>query len=91
MEALSLILQAIVFGSVMMLIIGVIRPGFAVFWDSEKSRITVLKVWGSIAMVTAIIFFILSAQRDDTRKRNDASDPVGGPTSQWVQPAPPRV
>ncbi|MGB3617149.1 MAG: hypothetical protein WBA12_03465 [Catalinimonas sp.] len=91
METLSLILLALTFGAGMMLVIGLIRPGFAVFWNAEKSRASALKVWGPIAFVAAMGFFLLSANRDDPRKRNESSDPTGAPSSSWVTPTPPAL
>ncbi|SDK86667.1 hypothetical protein SAMN05421823_103752 [Catalinimonas alkaloidigena] len=83
MDALSVILQGLVFISVMMLIIGLIRPGFAVWWGAEKSRASVLKVWGVIALISTVAYFFMSAQRDDPFKRDDA----GAPTSMVTYPA----
>ena len=76
MDALSVILQGLVFISVMMLIIGLIRPGFSVWWSAEKSRANVLKVWGVVALIAVVAYFVMSAQRDDPFKREDVPNPT---------------
>jgi hypothetical protein len=74
METLSSIALIGLCISAILFTIGLIRPGFTVFWNKSNSRKNVFLVWGSLTVVFAIIFFVSSGQRADTFKENDTSN-----------------
>ena len=53
-------------------VIGLIRPGFVVFWTENKSRSSVLAVWGVALLILAISYFIIAGNRKDTFKQGSA-------------------
>jgi hypothetical protein len=74
METLSSIALIGLCISAILFTIGIIRPGFTVFWNKSNSRKNVFIVWGSLLMVFAILFFVASSQRHDSRKETDAGN-----------------
>ncbi len=65
---LSSVLQLLFIICAFVFIIGLIRPGFVVFWSANKSRSSVLAVWGLATAILGITYFILTGSREDTRK-----------------------
>jgi NADH:ubiquinone oxidoreductase subunit 6 (subunit J) len=51
-----------------LLVIGLIRPGFTVFWSKNKSRASVLAVWGGALLVLIIAYWVVNAGRNDPAK-----------------------
>jgi hypothetical protein len=45
-----------------LLVIGLIRPGFVVFWSPNKSRMNVIAVWGSLVLVLALSYFLVKGE-----------------------------
>ncbi len=74
MESVELLLLGITFFTATMLIIGIIRPGFAVWWSTRNTRANVLKVWGVLAVVFALAYFLVSAGQTDERLDPNATD-----------------
>lgn len=72
METLSSIALIGILITAILLTIGLIRPGFVVWWNQSNSRKNVLAVWGSMFMVFVIFYFIVSSQRSDGFKDQDA-------------------
>ena len=70
MESLSDIafFSLVLFGAVML--IGVIRPDFVLFWTDTKTRGKVIAVFGGLAFVSFVIFGISSAQRNDQANKD---------------------
>lgn len=68
MEALSDITIYLTLFFATLLLIGVIRPDFVLFWTDNKSRGKVLAVFGSLAFLSFIIWGITVSQRDDSIK-----------------------
>ena len=67
MDVRSLV-QILLIVSGFLFVIGLIRPGFVVFWSANKSRSSVLAVWGGLTLVLAILAFVLTGSKDDTAK-----------------------
>jgi hypothetical protein len=65
MEALSDITIYLTLFFATLLLIGIIRPDFVLFWTDNKSRGKVLAVFGGLAFLAFIIWGITSAKRDD--------------------------
>jgi hypothetical protein len=65
MEALSDITIYLTLFFATLLLIGIIRPDFVLFWTDNKSRGKVLAIFGSLAFITFIIWSITSSQRSD--------------------------
>jgi hypothetical protein len=74
METLSSIALIGLCISAILFTIGIIRPGFVVWWNKTNSRKNVFIVWGSLLMVFAIMFFVASSQRHDTRKESNVGN-----------------
>jgi hypothetical protein len=74
METLSSIALIGLCISTILFVIGLIRPGFVVWWNQANSRKNVFIVWGSLLMVFAIIFFVASSQRNDSRKESNVGN-----------------
>ncbi len=73
MESVRLLLLGITFFAATMMIIGIIRPGFAVWWSGHNTRANVLKVWGVLAVASAVTFFAVSAGQENERLDPDAT------------------
>jgi cytochrome c oxidase assembly factor CtaG len=54
--------------SALLLTAGIIRPMIVVWWTEHKTRAKVLTVYGSIALITGIIFFATINPEGDGRK-----------------------
>ncbi len=74
--------------SAVLLTAGIIRPMIVIWWTKHKTRAKVLTVYGSLALITGIIFFSTinpegdgrkdvatpnSATQQDTREEGDAN------------------
>jgi len=68
MNLLSDILALITTITAFLFVIGLVRPGFVVFWSPDKSRSKVVTVWGVLVVVSALAFFVVKSQHDDPRK-----------------------
>jgi formate hydrogenlyase subunit 3/multisubunit Na+/H+ antiporter MnhD subunit len=73
MNALDLILTIIIVISAFLTIIGLIRPSFVIWWSDNNSRVQVLKVWGVITVIAAILYFIMGATAQDNIKDDNPS------------------
>jgi len=73
MEALNIIAGIGVIITALLLTIGLIRPGFVVWWNSSNSRKNVFIVWGGLLMVFTVMFFLVNGNRQDTRKETDST------------------
>ncbi len=51
-----------------LLTIGLIRPFIVVWWGENKTRIKVLQVYGSILLISSVIFFVTIDPNKDTAK-----------------------
>lgn len=51
---------------------GIIRPFIVVWWSQHKTRTKVLAVYGSIVLVSAIVFFVTIDPTKDGRKDQGA-------------------
>lgn len=73
----------LLFVAAMLLIIGLIRPGFVVFWRERKSRTSVLAVWGTATAILALICVLYSGpeykDQKEQMQRNEAAG--SGPTA----------
>ena len=49
--------------------IGLIRPGFVVFWSDNKTRGNVLASFGLATLVLAITYFVMSSSKNDPFKQ----------------------
>ena len=56
--SISSIFQLLFIVSAFLFVIGIIRPGFVVFWSERKSRVSVVAVWGAAMLVLGIAYFI---------------------------------
>jgi len=54
-----------------LLTIGLIRPGFVVWWNKSNSRKQVFMIWGGLLMVFSVMYFLSATTEDDSRKEND--------------------
>jgi hypothetical protein len=54
--------------SFVLLTIGLIRPFIVIWWSNQKTRTKVLMVYGSIALVSSVIFFFTINPREDDIK-----------------------
>jgi uncharacterized membrane protein len=54
--------------SAILLTAGIIRPMIVIWWTSNKTRAKVLTVYGSLALITGIIFFATINPAGDGRK-----------------------
>ncbi len=66
--SIGVILSAILFT------IGIIRPGFVIWWNEANSRKQVFMVWGGLLVVFAVLFFISSNRNDPLKENNTAED-----------------
>lgn len=57
-----------------LLTIGLIRPGFVVWWNKANSRKQVFMVWGGLLMVFTVMYFLSAGTKDDSRKENDTAN-----------------
>jgi hypothetical protein len=51
-----------------LLTIGLIRPFIVIWWTNNKTRTNVLAVYGSIALISSILFFVTINPEGDGRK-----------------------
>lgn len=58
LDTISSIIGAICIISGTLLMMGLIRPSFAVWWTADKTRIKVLFVWGTLTTLSAVAYFI---------------------------------
>ncbi len=54
--------------SAILLTAGIIRPMIVVWWTNHKTRSKVLMVYGSLVLVSAVIFMVTSDAENDGRK-----------------------
>jgi formate hydrogenlyase subunit 3/multisubunit Na+/H+ antiporter MnhD subunit len=73
MDAIDLILTIVIVISAFLTIIGLIRPSFSVWWTTDNSRVQVIKVWGAITVVAAVLYFIYGAFARDNIKDDNRS------------------
>jgi hypothetical protein len=63
--------------SFVLLTIGLIRPFIVIWWTNHKTRAKVLMVYGSIALVSSIIFFFtINPREDDIKGQNEGGREV---------------
>ncbi len=53
-----------------LLTIGLIRPFIVVWWGEHKTRMKVLQVYGSILLISSVIFFVTIDPNRDPAKDN---------------------
>ena len=51
-----------------LLVIGLIRPGFVVWWSERKSRGSVAAVWGSALVISALGYMLTKSSEIDSSK-----------------------
>ena len=54
--------------SAILLTAGIIRPFIVLWWTNNKSRTKVLAVYGSLVLISSILFFITINPKEDGRK-----------------------
>jgi hypothetical protein len=54
-------------------VIGMIRPGFVVWWSEKKSRGMAFAVWGSLLVISILGYWITNSQKDDGFKGGETS------------------
>lgn len=54
--------------SALLLTAGIIRPMIVLWWTNDKSRGKVLMIYGSLVLVSAIIFMVTNDSGEDGRK-----------------------
>jgi hypothetical protein len=72
MEVLEWILFIISVVSAVLFVIGLIRPGFVVWWSRHKSRVSVFIVWGGLHVLTLMGYLFLRSNQADPFKDNTA-------------------
>jgi hypothetical protein len=72
--------------SALLLTAGIIRPMIVIWWTNHKTRAKVLTVYGSIALITGVIFFATIDPQGDGRKDvaapNNSTQQTGGDANQ---------
>ena len=55
-----------------LLVIGLIRPGFVVWWSERKSRGSVAAVWGTALVVCALGYMLTKSKDIDPNKEGSS-------------------
>ncbi|HYG40259.1 MAG TPA: hypothetical protein VD908_16640 [Cytophagales bacterium] len=74
MDILDSIASLGVVVTALLLTIGLIRPGFVVWWNKSNSRKQVIMVWGALFMFFVIMYFFVSSYRHDNLKGSDTEN-----------------
>ncbi len=74
METLSNIAVAGICITGVLFTIGLIRPGFVIWWSKSNSRKNVIMVWGTLLVSFSVIFFVVSSQKNDSFKEGNTSE-----------------
>ncbi|MDO1450309.1 hypothetical protein Q0590_28780 [Rhodocytophaga aerolata] len=69
--------------SAVLLTAGIIRPMIVLWWTNHKTRVKVLTVYGSLALITGIIYFATINPEGDGRK--DVATPNSATQQDGVQ------
>jgi hypothetical protein len=69
MDAISYTLGAISIISGFLLMMGIVRPSFAVWWTTDKTRIKVIFIWGGICTLSSLAYILyMAAFKEDAVK-----------------------
>jgi ABC-type Fe3+-siderophore transport system permease subunit len=58
----------------LLLTIGLIRPFIVVWWGESKTRTKVLMVYGSILLISSVIYFTTINPKEDSLKRSGTEE-----------------